>query len=100
MDQVKDMFGEGELIGPNGPFPKSGAGPTDSTRRLSFKGMAGTLARSIRPDGQKALSPSGAAVVAQETVPDPLVAQERLEADIIDKPVPGNSFRKMGNYCE
>jgi hypothetical protein len=74
MEQVKDIFGPGELVGPNGPFPRSGAGPHDKTRRLTFAGMAGTLARGIRPDGpgQKALSPSGAAVVGQEFKPDPV----------------------------
>ena len=35
-------------------------------QRLTFKNMAGPLTRSIRPDGQKALSPSGSAVVGQE----------------------------------
>jgi hypothetical protein len=34
--------------------------------------MAATLAGQIRPDGQKALSPSGAAVVGQEFTPDPV----------------------------
>lgn len=39
---------------------------------MTFAGMAGTLARGITPDGQKALAPSGAAVVGQEFKPDPV----------------------------
>src|SRR5258708_4861146 len=52
------------------------AGPGGSLkgRRLTFKGnMAAGLARSIQPDGSKAVAPSGAVVVAQEFKPDPVV---------------------------
>ena len=49
----------GGLDGPAGT-------PAAKGQRLTFKNMAGTLARSIMPDGSKALSPSGAAVVGQE----------------------------------
>jgi HK97 family phage major capsid protein len=52
-----------------------GAGPGGSLKgqRLHFKGaMAGSLARSIAPEGTKALAPSGATVVAQEFRPDPV----------------------------
>lgn len=62
----------GEAIG---GMPGSPLGPTPSAgkdRRLTFAGMAGTLARGITPDGQKALAPSGAAVVGQEFKPDPV----------------------------
>lgn len=56
-------------------MPGSPLGPTPSAgkdRRMTFAGMAGTLARGITPDGQKALAPSGAAVVGQEFKPDPV----------------------------
>ena len=47
-------------------------GTPKGSNRLSFKGMAGALARSIQPDGVKALAPSGAAVVGQEFTADPV----------------------------
>jgi hypothetical protein len=62
----------GGLTDANGvPFPQSGAGPHDKTRRLSFKGMGATMAGRIL-GGEKALSPSGAAVVSQEFTADPV----------------------------
>ena len=48
------------------------AGPLKSDRRLTFAGMAAALAGQIRPDGVKALSPSGSAVVGQEFTADPV----------------------------
>ena len=49
-----------------------GTGPLKSDRRITFKGMAAALAGQIRPDGVKALSPSGSAVVSQEFEQDPV----------------------------
>ena len=63
-----------------------GAGPGGSLKgqRLSFKGsMAASLARSIAPEGTKALAPSGATVVAQEFRPDP-VALGQPAQDLLD----------------
>ena len=65
--EISDAIGGRDIGGgPNAPAGKD--------RRLSFKGMGGRLAREIRPDGigQKALSPSGSAVVGQEFVGDPV----------------------------
>ncbi len=43
------------------------------SRRLSFKGLGTKVATMmLGPDGQKALAPSGAAVVGQEFTADPL----------------------------
>jgi hypothetical protein len=60
----------------------SGAG--DKSRRLSFKGLGTKVATSmLGPDGQKALAPSGATIVGQEFVRDPVafghVAQSLLD---------------------
>jgi HK97 family phage major capsid protein len=42
-------------------------------QRLSFKGMGASVAsKMLGPDGQKALAPSGAAVVAQQFTADPI----------------------------
>jgi HK97 family phage major capsid protein len=49
-----------------------GNGTPAKGQRLTFKGMAGQLTAQIRPDGVKALSPSGSAVVGQEFTPDPV----------------------------
>ena len=64
-------LGLGESTGPGSGSLKG--------RRLSFKGgsMAANLARSIRPDGQKSLAPSGSAVVGQEFTADPVVLVSR-----------------------
>jgi hypothetical protein len=80
MDETKrisEAIGGGELGG--GP-----AAPAGKDRRLSFKGMAGRLAREIRPDGlgQKALAPSGSTVVGQEFAADPIaLGQPALSLD-------------------
>src|SRR4029077_10434883 len=65
--ELSDAMGGGDIGG--GP-----AAPAGKDRRLSFKGMGGRLGREIRADGigQKALSPSGAAVVSQEFTADPV----------------------------
>jgi hypothetical protein len=69
MDGLPDL---GPLTDARGvPFPKSGAGPHDKTRRLSFKGM-GRMAASRILDGTKALAPSGATIVSQEFTADPV----------------------------
>ena len=61
-----------------GPLGEPGmSGPQEKSRRLSFAGMAATLARTIMPDGSKALAPSGAAVVGQEFTPDPVRSGSR-----------------------
>jgi HK97 family phage major capsid protein len=64
----------GEAIGfvPGDPLSGTAAASKDRTKRLCFDGMAASLARNIRPDGQKALSPSGSAVVGQEFAADPV----------------------------
>jgi HK97 family phage major capsid protein len=65
--EIGDAIGLGSLDGtPIGPTAK------DASRRLSFKGKGATLARNMQPDGTKALSPSGAAVVAQDVAADPV----------------------------
>lgn len=52
--------------------PTTSSAAPDS-RRLTFKGMAATVAtKMLGSDGQKALAPSGAAVVAQEFSADPI----------------------------
>ena len=60
-------------------------GPAGGTKgvRLSFKGMAATLAHSIRPDGTKALAPSGSTVVGQELAAD-VVALGQPAASLLD----------------
>ena len=71
-DQIKAMF-PGDLQDPKtgGPYPPSGAGPLDKTRRLSIRGGGAHMAATIL-SGQKAgLSPSGAALVSQEFRGDP-----------------------------
>ena len=68
IDKAREI---GEAIGgmPGSPL---GGTPATKDRRLTFAGMASTLARGIMPDHQKALGPSGAAVVGQEFKPDPV----------------------------
>lgn len=58
---------------------------TKSDRRLSFKGMAGAVVKSMVGEGMgtKALAPSGAAVVAQGFTPDP-VALGRPAQGLLD----------------
>jgi HK97 family phage major capsid protein len=59
----------GQAIG--GTLEDSSGTPAKG-QRLTFKGLAGPLVAQIRPDGMKALSPSGSAVVGQEFVADPV----------------------------
>ena len=80
MAQAREL---GDAIG--GPF---GSGPAakDTSRRLSFKGMAaGVAARMIGTDGlgTKALAPSGATVIPQAFTPDP-VALGRAATGLLD----------------
>ena len=65
-----------------GELPSSGSG--SKSRRLSFKGMGTKVAtQMLGPDGTKALAPSGASIVGQEFVRDPValgqVAQSLLD---------------------
>ena len=58
-------------------------GSQSKSRRLSFKGLGTKVATMmLGPDGQKALAPSGATIVGQEFVRDPValgqVAQSLL----------------------
>ena len=62
----------------------SSSGAELKSRRLSFKGLGTKVATAmLGPDGQKALAPSGATVVGQEFVRDPValgqVAQSLLD---------------------
>jgi HK97 family phage major capsid protein len=66
--EISDQIG-GTLDG--GPLGHP-APPTGTDRRLSFKGMGARLVRDMRPESGKALSPSGAAVVVQEFINDPV----------------------------
>ena len=50
----------------------SSSGPGSKSRRLSFKGMGAQVAARMMPDGAKALAPSGATIVGQEFVRDPV----------------------------
>jgi HK97 family phage major capsid protein len=70
--------------GLNGP-PNDGTPAAKAGQRLTFKGMAARLAGQIRPPDhlQKALSPSGAAVVSQEFTADP-VALGRAPLGLLD----------------
>ncbi len=63
------VAGVGQMFGGGIDVP---AGSSKGNNRLSFKGLAGALARQIQPDGVKALAPSGAAVVGQEFTADPV----------------------------
>ena len=61
----------------------SSSGAPSKSRRLSFKGMGAHVAARMMPDGTKALAPSGATIVGQEFVQDPValgqVAQSLLD---------------------
>ena len=71
IDKAREI---GEAIGgmPGSPLGGTPGASKDRSKRLTFAGMASTLARGIAPDGQKSLAPSGAAVVGQEFKPDPV----------------------------
>ena len=72
-----------EIGGPVGVL--AAAGRKDAGQRLSFKGMAAGVAATMLGEhqGQKALAPSGAAVVAQSFVGDP-VALGRAATGLLD----------------
>ena len=77
MTTLKNEFGD--VMGDLG-----GSSTQAKSRRLSFKGLGTKVAtQMLGPDGQKALAPSGATIVGQEFVRDPLalgqVAQSLLD---------------------
>ena len=77
MSAIRSEFGD--VLAP------LGASPTEAkSRRLSFKGLGTKVATMmLGTDGQKALAPSGATIVGQEFVRDPValgqVAQSLLD---------------------
>ena len=68
-----------------GGLGRTAANGTKTGQRLSFKGMAAGVARTMvgEHQGAKALAPSGAAVVAQEFVGDP-IALGRAAQGLLD----------------
>ena len=71
MSTIRSEFGD--VLGPLNGADLSGSLSGDKTRRLSFKGLGSQAAARMLPDGTKALAPSGATIVGQEFVRDPVV---------------------------
>jgi HK97 family phage major capsid protein len=78
---AKELSDEVGLSGLGGEL--SGSSIESKGRRLSFKGMGSHVAARMMPDGTKALAPSGATIVGQEFIRDPValgqVAQSLLD---------------------
>lgn len=77
------VFAFAKELGESVGDPAGGGAARTKGQRLSFKGMGGALARSMQPDGAKALAPSGAAVVSQSFEARP--GQSRQSCDRLDR---------------
>ena len=67
---AKELADEVGIPGPGGDLSSSGS--PGKSRRLFFKGMGAHVAARMLPDGTNALAPSGATIVGQEFVRDPV----------------------------